>query len=199
MIPPGDLILIKLLTPFKQMSEQDVATVLARASIIDMPADRVLFKRQEKDANHYWLLAGGLDLVDDRYQVVHRQAEDENSNAPLDSHSPHRLTAVTTGPSRLLICEQASLSDRDWNIHEASHETSHETRHEIGAPNHNAPPDNKTPADDTASAIKQAAATEPLATGTKATGTKPLAAGAAPSAIGAAPSATGAAPAATAS
>ncbi|MFT6520013.1 MAG: CRP-like cAMP-binding protein [Candidatus Azotimanducaceae bacterium] len=98
-----ELDIIHRLSPFDEMEDQTRADLLAKASIITMPAGKILFKRGDAPEDIYWLLTGTLDLLDESFEARIRDATDDASRFPIDNHNPHQLTAITTLASTLLV------------------------------------------------------------------------------------------------
>jgi CRP-like cAMP-binding protein len=98
-----DLDIINRLSPFDKMEDQIRAELLIKAKIVKLRAGKILFKRSEVSENIYWLLAGAVDLLDESFEARSRNATDDASRFPIDSHSPHRLTVITTVASTLLV------------------------------------------------------------------------------------------------
>ncbi len=105
-----DLELIKPLIPFNQMSEADLNTLLEKAAVETMAKGKMIFKRAEEDDKVYWLLTGSVDLLDEKFEAKNRQAGDDVTKNPIDNNSPHRLTAVTTEDSKVLICDRGDMA-----------------------------------------------------------------------------------------
>jgi CRP-like cAMP-binding protein len=98
-----ELDIIHRLSPFDAMEDQTRADLLAKASIIKVPTGKILFKRGDAPEDIYWLLTGTLDLLDESFEARNRDATDDASRFPIDNHSPHRLTAITTLAGTLLV------------------------------------------------------------------------------------------------
>lgn len=106
----SDIELIKALIPFNQMSEGDLQAVLDQSEIQKMPKGKMIFKRAEEDDKVYWLLTGGVDLLDEKFEAKNRNAGEEVTKNPIDNNSPHRLTAVTTDEARVLVCDRGTMA-----------------------------------------------------------------------------------------
>jgi len=98
-----DLELIKQLAPFDQTEESELKTMISNAKIIKFPEGKMIFKREEEDPNLYWLLSGGIDLLDEKFEAKQRKAGDDAARFPIDNNNPHRLTAVSTEETRMMI------------------------------------------------------------------------------------------------
>ncbi len=104
-----ELKLVKALVPFNKMNEAELKAVLEKATIAKYPQGKMIFKRNEEDNTVYWLLTGGVDLLDEKFDAKNRKAGDEVTKSPIDNNSPHRLTAVTTEVSKVLICARSDM------------------------------------------------------------------------------------------
>ena len=102
--------LIKTLTPFSSISESDLNSVLGQSKIVDYTKGKMIFKRAEQDDQVYWLLSGAVDLLDENFEAKSRKAGETVTKSPLDHNSPHRLTAVTTEDTRVLICSGPTIA-----------------------------------------------------------------------------------------
>ena len=104
-----DLELIKALHPFKGMDDGEFEKVMSKGSVSSHAKGKMIFKRADEDSKVYWLVTGGLDLLDEKFEAKNRKAGDEVAQKPIDDNTPHRLTAVSTEDSRILTLEKADL------------------------------------------------------------------------------------------
>lgn len=102
--------LIKKLIPFNKMSDSDLSAVLEHATVDAMSKGKMIFKRAEQDSKVYWLLSGSVDLLDEKFDAKNRKAGEEVTRNAIDNNTPHRLTAVTTEDSKVLICDRSSMA-----------------------------------------------------------------------------------------
>ncbi|MGV0036491.1 MAG: cyclic nucleotide-binding domain-containing protein [Candidatus Azotimanducaceae bacterium WSBS_2022_MAG_OTU7] len=102
--------LIKNLIPFNQMSEGDLSAVLEQATVDVIAKGKMIFKRAEQDAKIYWLLTGSVDLLDEKFDAKNRKAGEKVTRNAIDNNTPHKLTAVTTEDSKVLVCDRASMA-----------------------------------------------------------------------------------------
>ncbi|MDA0977501.1 MAG: cyclic nucleotide-binding domain-containing protein [Proteobacteria bacterium] len=105
-----DIELIKKLIPFNQLSEGDLKAVLDQSSVSSLPKGKMLFKRNEVDDKIYWLVAGSVDLLDEKFEAKNRKAGEDATRHPIHNNSPHRLTAVTTEDSRVLVSDRSLMA-----------------------------------------------------------------------------------------
>ena len=104
-----DLALIKVLVPFRDMTEEQLEQALTKAQVSLMPTGKMIFKRNDEDACAYWLLSGSMDLLDEKFEAKRRTADDEAAKHPIDNYTPHKLTAVTTEDSKVLIIDRTDV------------------------------------------------------------------------------------------
>jgi CRP-like cAMP-binding protein len=102
--------LIKNLIPFNKMSENDLSAVLEQATVETMSKGKMIFKRAEQNEKVYWLLTGSVDLLDEKFDAKNRKAGEEVTRNAIDNNTPHRLTAVTTEDSKVLVCARSSMA-----------------------------------------------------------------------------------------
>jgi CRP-like cAMP-binding protein len=77
------------------------------AKIVKYGDGKMIFKRNDDDPMVYWLLSGAIDLLDEKFEARNRKADDDASKYPIDNNNPHRLTAVTTCETRMLLIDRA--------------------------------------------------------------------------------------------
>jgi|TARA_Y100000310_G_scaffold345281_1_gene463378 CRP-like cAMP-binding protein len=95
---------LKSAHPFAELdSPQVINDVLSRGTAQECNEGTILFKREEFDDCIYWLMSGSLDLVDENLDIVSVQSGDDAAHHPIDDHSPHTTTAITT--SRCVVFE----------------------------------------------------------------------------------------------
>ena len=104
-----DLALVKVLVPFRDMTEKQLEQAVTKAQVCLMPTGKMLFKRNDEDDCAYWLLSGSMDLLDEKFEAKRRTAGDEAAKHPIDNNTPHKLTAVTTEDSKILIVDRADI------------------------------------------------------------------------------------------
>lgn len=97
-----DLELIKNLVPFSSMSTNDLDDALQNAAITKYNEGKMVFKRDEEDTNAHWLLAGSIDLLDEKFEAKNRKAGDDAARFPFDNYTPHRVTVITTEEAKIL-------------------------------------------------------------------------------------------------
>lgn len=102
--------LTKKLIPFNNMSEGDIRAVLSAARVETYAKGKMIFKRAEQDDKVYWVLTGAVDLLDENFDAKNRKAGESVTRNAIDNNNPHRLTAVTTEESKVLICNRTTMA-----------------------------------------------------------------------------------------
>jgi CRP-like cAMP-binding protein/rhodanese-related sulfurtransferase len=105
----SDLDLIKALPSFSACSDAELNSMLDKARIEQLQSGKMVFKRDEEDDLVYWLLEGTIDLLDAKFEAKSRTANDEAAKFPIDNNNPHRLTAISTENSRILIAKRTDI------------------------------------------------------------------------------------------
>ena len=105
-----DVELIKNLIPFNKMTGGDLTAILEKAKIMKLPTGKMIFKRNEQNDKVFWVLTGAVDLLDQNFEAKNRKAGEEVTRNPIDNNAPHRLTAVTTEESRVLVFERSDIA-----------------------------------------------------------------------------------------
>lgn len=93
--------------PFSLQGEDKLQQLLSKAEVLKVPRGKVLFQRGDAATQLHWLLEGAIDLLDEQFAA--RQLLANDATAPIDQHSPHRLTAIATEQSTLLCCDRAGV------------------------------------------------------------------------------------------
>lgn len=102
--------LIKQLIPFNKMNDAELSASVEKASVSAVSKGKMLFKRAEEDNKLYWIITGSVDLLDEKFEAKNRKAGEDVAKHPIDNNSPHRLTAVTTEDSRILVCDRSNMA-----------------------------------------------------------------------------------------
>ena len=105
-----DLDRIKALVPFRDMDAQALNKALSGAKIVKYPEGKMIFKRNDNDQLVYWLIDGAVDLLDEKFEARNRKASDDAARFPIDNNNPHRLSAVTTRETRMLLVERMNIT-----------------------------------------------------------------------------------------
>lgn len=105
----NDLDLIKALPSFKTCNDSELSSILDVARIEKFQPGKMVFKRDEEDDLVYWLLEGTIDLLDAKFEAKSRTANDGAAKFPIDNNNPHRLTAISTEDTRILIVKRSDI------------------------------------------------------------------------------------------
>jgi CRP-like cAMP-binding protein len=101
--------LIKALIPFNNMSDADIDAILKSAKLAPVSQGKLIFNRSDEDSKMYWLVSGSIDLLDEKFEAKNLKSGEGVARNAIDNNSPHRLTAVSTEESKILILERGDL------------------------------------------------------------------------------------------
>ncbi len=87
---------LKHFVPFDGLSTSHLERVITHVTCLDIPAKRVLFKRDQADDYAYFLVDGTLDLADADFQIETFAADDDENYLALDNFPTHSVSAITT-------------------------------------------------------------------------------------------------------
>ncbi len=112
----NDQALVRSLIPFAQMPDDAFESMVSFITFEKYASGKMIFKRDDADLVLYWLLEGPVDLLDEKFEARNRKSEDDNARFVLDSHDPHRLTAITTSDCRLALIPRSTLGELSENL-----------------------------------------------------------------------------------
>lgn len=93
---------LKQLEPLSTLSDSHIREVISYTEVDVVEKGKMLFKRGQPCEYYYYLIDGGIDLLDSHYQVQPISSSDERANNPLDNNNPFIYSAVTTSESTIL-------------------------------------------------------------------------------------------------
>lgn len=101
--------------PFDNLSDDHIRHIIPRVECIELPASRVVFKRDQANDNAYFLVEGALDLADEHFNITHLDANDDENYLSFASGKKHKKTAITTEPSCVYVLPRWTLDIvNDW-------------------------------------------------------------------------------------
>lgn len=81
-------------SPINALSGQFLSEVAKQARLVSAPKGTMLFKRGKILADHYFLLEGEVDLINNEFGVEKVKSSAERSRRALNTHSPTVVSAV---------------------------------------------------------------------------------------------------------
>lgn len=81
-------------SPINALNGQFLAEVAKQARLVSVPKGTMLFKRGKILADHYFLLEGDVDLINNEFGVEKVKSASERSRRALNTHSPTVVSAV---------------------------------------------------------------------------------------------------------
>ncbi|MEJ2742421.1 MAG: cyclic nucleotide-binding domain-containing protein [Gammaproteobacteria bacterium] len=132
-----DINLLKRFSPLDSLSNGNLNELSHHIKQLHVSKGKILFKRNQPNKDLFFLIEGSVDLLDEHFQAQHICAPSDQTQCALDTHEPHRLTAVTTSDVILLclgkdrldlvmtwdqaggylvedIADKDALADHDW-------------------------------------------------------------------------------------
>ncbi|PCJ16017.1 MAG: calcium-binding protein [Gammaproteobacteria bacterium] len=106
-----DIEMLRKFVPFNELSENHLAGLINKSEVIHLPKGKVLFKRDQSCRQRYYLLEGEVSLCDAEFNNTKVFSETPESKNPIDNHTPHKVSAITTAPSSF-VCVDNDYLDR---------------------------------------------------------------------------------------
>ncbi len=94
--------LLKKYRPIDTLSDGAVSELATQISVTKQPANTMLFKREQANHHHFYLLAGKVDLVDEKFNITTISSQQDEAFNPLDNSDPHTVSAITKTQARIL-------------------------------------------------------------------------------------------------
>ena len=101
--------LLGTLRPLEGLSSSNLKELSRHVNSIRVPAEKMLFKRNQVNQNYYYLLDGKIELLDAQFQVHPLIAEDDRARAPLDTANPYQYSAITKSDATFLQVSKDKL------------------------------------------------------------------------------------------
>ena len=92
---PFDSQTLRHFVPLSEMSADNFYELVNKITIETLPVDKKLFSRGDTDNFAYYLLDGGINLIDSDGNETEIIAHTENSRFPLEQSNPRQRSAIT--------------------------------------------------------------------------------------------------------
>ena len=86
---------LKTLIPVSSLNHENFQELARKASLEEVPAGRVLFKKGDVDRKSVYVLTGEVELIGDGGVQASIKGGSTDSKHPLDNHQPRQLVAKT--------------------------------------------------------------------------------------------------------
>jgi CRP-like cAMP-binding protein len=90
---PADVALLRKLSPLDGMKKDNLAALARKVSILELAANRTLFKEGDTGRQCYWLIAGMIELREGDRTVAMIRGGTPEARSPLAPKLPRRVTA----------------------------------------------------------------------------------------------------------
>jgi CRP-like cAMP-binding protein len=104
-----DVTLLRKFSPFEGMKKENLVALARKVTIMQIPANRVLFKEGDKDRRTYWLLAGLVELREGANTVAMIRAGSPEARNPIGSGVPRKYSARAVDPIECLAMDSELL------------------------------------------------------------------------------------------
>tara|TARA_A100001391_G_scaffold169637_1_gene130551 strand:- start:3826 stop:4932 length:1107 start_codon:yes stop_codon:yes gene_type:complete len=95
--------------PFDGLSPSHLAEIRDQVTVQRLPAGRLLFKRGQTPDKAFFLIEGGLDLIDAGYTVRVFAADDDENYLAVDNYPRHTVNAITRDQTVLYSIDRDKL------------------------------------------------------------------------------------------
>ncbi|HEV7432670.1 MAG TPA: cyclic nucleotide-binding domain-containing protein [Steroidobacteraceae bacterium] len=90
---PADVSMLRKLSPLDGMKKDNLAALARKVSIVELAANRTLFKEGDTGRQCYWLIAGLIELREGERTVAMIRGGTDEARTPLAPKLPRRVTA----------------------------------------------------------------------------------------------------------
>lgn len=104
-----DVALLRKFSPLDGMKKENLIALARKVSVVQVPANRLLFKEGERDKRVYWVVSGLVELREGTRTVAMVRAGSPEARAPLAPQMPRRVTARVVDPVDLLTIDSELL------------------------------------------------------------------------------------------
>ena len=97
-----DVALLRKFSPLDGMKKENLVALARKVSVVQIPANRLLFKEGERDKRVYWLVSGLVELREGTRTVAMIRAGSPEARNPLAQQMPRKVTARVVDPVEVL-------------------------------------------------------------------------------------------------
>jgi CRP-like cAMP-binding protein len=104
-----DVALLRKFSPLDGMKKENLVALARKVSVIQVPANRLLFKEGERDKRVYWVVSGLVELREGTRTVAMVRAGSPEARNPLAQQMPRKVTARVVDPVEMLTIDSELL------------------------------------------------------------------------------------------
>lgn len=101
--------LLKKYRPLDTLSDAALNELVSKLSVTKHPPGTMLFKRDQRNFSHYYVLAGKVDLIDEDFNIQTLSSKQTQALDPLDNADPFSVSAITKTDARILKLSKDQL------------------------------------------------------------------------------------------
>jgi CRP-like cAMP-binding protein len=100
-----EVALLRRFSPLDGMKKENLVALARKVSVVQVPANRLLFKEGERDKRVYWVVSGLVELREGTRTVAMIRAGSPEARSPLAPQMPRKATARVVDPVELLTID----------------------------------------------------------------------------------------------
>jgi CRP-like cAMP-binding protein len=104
-----DVAVLRRFSPFEGMKKENLAALARKVAIVQIPANRLLFKEGDKDRRTFWLVSGLIELREGNSTTAMIRAGTPDARNPLAPALPRRASARAVDPIEVLAVDSELL------------------------------------------------------------------------------------------
>ncbi len=104
-----DLDKLQEFMPLDCLTESHLREIQGQFEVLELPANKVVFKQGQVPQKALFLIEGAVDLTDKNYEVRHFPADDDENYLALDNYNQHTYNAITTEPTIFYAIDRSHL------------------------------------------------------------------------------------------
>jgi CRP-like cAMP-binding protein len=104
-----DAALLRKFSPLDAMKKENLVALARKASLLQVPANRMLFKEGERDKRVFWVVSGLVELREGTRTVAMIRAGSPEARSPLAPQMPRKVSARVVDPVDLLTIDRELL------------------------------------------------------------------------------------------
>ncbi len=100
-----DVALLRKFSPLDGMKKENLVALARKVAVVQIPANRLLFKEGERDKRVYWVLTGLVELREGTRTVAMIRGGSPEARNPLAQQLPRKVTARVVDPVDVLTID----------------------------------------------------------------------------------------------
>ncbi len=104
-----DLDKLQEFMPLDCLTESHLREIQGQFEVLELPANKVVFKQGQVPQKALFLIEGAVDLTDKTYEVRHFPADDDENYLALDNYNQHTYNAITTEATVFYAIDRSHL------------------------------------------------------------------------------------------